>query len=132
MTTTTYTNLGFDWVVFRKFRSLRLPGILGKNLGGTSETSEKSALQSDVKLPKLATMPSWFDLRQIRDLYHYEYIKIEKDIAKLGGRVAYSVAQRQGGNLRRFQALFERRNIVLGHLHHLEPLLGLNVYSNIK
>ena len=22
--------------------------------------------------------------------------------------------------------------IVLGHLHHLEPLLGLNVYSNIK
>ena len=109
-----------------------MPGILGKDLGGTSETSEKWALQSDVKPPKLATMPSQYDLRQIRDLYHYEYIKIEKDIAKLGGRVAYSVAQRQGGNLRRFQALFERRNIVLGHLHHLEPLLWLNVYSNIK
>ena len=109
-----------------------MPGILGKNLGGTSETSEKWALQSDVKPPKLATMPSQFDLRQFRDLYHYEYIKIEQDIAKLGGRVAYSVAQRQGGNLRRFQALFERRNIVLDHLHHLEPLLGLNVYSNIK
>ena len=124
--------MGFDWVVFRKFRSVRLPGILGKHLGGTSETSEKRALQSDVKPPKLATMPSQFDLRQFRDLYHYEYIKIEQDIAKLGGRVAYSVAQRQGGNLRRFQALFERRNIVLGHLHHLEPLLGLNVYSNIK
>ena len=63
-----------------------MPGILGKNLGGTSETSEKRALQSDVKPPKLATMPSRFDLRQIRDLYHYEYIKIEKDIAKLGGQ----------------------------------------------
>ena len=25
-----------------------MPGILGKNLGGTSETSEKRALQSDV------------------------------------------------------------------------------------
>ena len=125
-------HLGFDWVLFWKFQSLHLPGILGKDLGGTSETLEKWALQSDLKLPKLAKMPSQYDLRQIRDLYHYEYMKIEKDIGKLGGRVGYSVAQRQGGNLRRFQALFERRNIVLGHLHHLEPLLGLNVYSNIK
>ena len=106
-----------------------MPGILGKDLGGTSE---KWALQSDLKLPKIAKMPSRYDLRQIRDLYYYEYMKIEKDIGKLGGRVDYSVAQRKGGNLRRFQALFERRNIVLGHLHHLEPLLGLNVYSNIK
>ena len=125
-------HLGFDWVLFWKFRSLRLPGILGKDLDGTSENSEKQALQFDLKLPKLAKMPSRYDLRQIRDLYHYEYMKIEKDIGKLGGRVGYSVAQRQGGNLRRFQALFERRNIVLGHLHHLKPLLGLNVYSNIK
>ena len=124
--------MGFDWVLFQKFRSLRLPGILGKDLGGTSETSEKWALQSDLKPPKIAKMPSRYDLRQIRDLYHYEYMKIEKDIGKLGGRVGYSVAQRKGGNLRRFQDLFERRNIVLGHLHHLEPLLGLNVYSNIK
>ena len=124
--------MGFDWVVFQKFRSLGLPGILRKDLGGTSETLEKRVLQSDLKPPKLATMPSRYDLRQIRDLYHYEYMKIEKDIAKLGGRVGYSVAQRQGGNLRKFQTLFERRNIVLGHLHHLEPLLGLNVYSNIK
>ena len=125
-------HLGFDWVLFRKFQSLHLPGILGKDLGGPSETSEKRALQFDLKPSKLAKMPSRYDLRQIRDLYHYEYMKIEKDIGKLGGRVGYSVAQRQGGNLRRFQALFERRNIVLGHLHHLEPLLGLNVYSNIK
>ena len=125
-------HLGFDWVLFQKFQSLRLPGILGKDLGGTSETLEKQALQFDLKLPKIAKMPSRYDLRQIRDLYHYEYMKIEKDIGKLGGRVGYSVAQRKGGNLRRFQALFERRNIVLGHLHHLEPLLGLNVYSNIK
>ena len=125
-------HLGFDWVLFRKFRSLHLPGILGKDLGGTSETSEKQALQSDLKPPKTAKMPSQYDLRQIRDLYHYEYMKIEKDFGKLGGRVGYSVAQRKGGNLRKFQALFERRNIVLGHLHHLEPLLGLNVYSNIK
>ena len=125
-------HLGFDWVLFRKFQSLRLPGILGKDLGGTSETLEKWALQSDLKPPKTAEMPSRYDLRQIRDLYHYEYMKIENDIGKLGGRVGYSVAQRKGGNLRRFQALFERRNIVLGHLHHLEPLLGLNVYSNIK
>ena len=122
-------HLGFDWVLFWKFRSLCLPLILGKDLGGISE---KQVLQSDLKLPKLAKMPSWYDLRQIRDLNHYEYMKIEKDIGKLRGRVCYSVAQRQGGNLRRFQALFERRNIVLGHLHHLEPLLGLNVYSNIK
>ena len=125
-------HLGFDWVLFRKFQSLRLPGILETDLGGTSETSEKRALQSDLKLPKLAKMPSRYDLRQIKDLYHYEYMKIEKDIGKLGGTVGYSVAQRQGGNFRRFQALFERRNIVLGHLHHLEPLLGLNMYSNIK
>ena len=109
-----------------------MPGILRKDFGGTSETLEKRVLQSDLKPPKLATMPSRYDLRQIRDMYHYEYMKIEKDIAKLGGRVGYSVAQRQRGNLRKFQALFERRNIVLGHLHHLEPLLGLNVYSNIK
>ena len=77
-------------------------------------------------------MPSRYQLRQMRDLYHYEYMKIEQDIGKLGGRVAYTVAQRKEGNLSRFQALFEGRNIVLGHLHRLEPLLGLNVYSNIK
>ena len=77
-------------------------------------------------------MPSWYQLRQMRDLYHYEYLKIEQDIGKLGGRVAYTVVQRKGGNLSRFQALFERRNQVLAHLHQLEPLLGLNVYSKIK
>ena len=108
-------HLGFDWVLFRKFQSLRLPGILGKDLGGTSETSGKWALQSDLKPSKLAEMPSQYDLRQIRDLYHYEYMKIGKDIGKLGGRVGYSVAQRQGGNFRRFQALFERRNICNVH-----------------
>ena len=37
-------HLGFDWVLFRKFRSLRLPGILGKDLGGTSETSENAGV----------------------------------------------------------------------------------------
>ena len=81
-----------------------MPGILGKDVGGTLETSEKRALQSDLKPPKTAKMPSRYDLRQIRDLYHYEYMKIEKDIGKLGGRVGYSVDQRKGGNLRRFPA----------------------------
>ena len=109
-----------------------MSGILGTDLGDTSKTSEKRALQSDLKPPKTAKMPSRYQLRQMRDLYHYEYMKIEQDIGKLGGRVAYTVAQRKGGNFSRFQALFERRNIVLGHLHQLEPLLGLNVYSNIK
>ena len=102
------------------------------DLGDTSETSEKQALQSGLKLGKRLKMPSWWELRQMRDLYHYEYLKIEQEIGQRGGRIAYTVAQRTGRNLTRFQALFSRRDQVLAQLHYLEPLLGLNIYSNIK
>ena len=77
-------------------------------------------------------MPSRWHLRQTKDLYHYEYLKLEREIAQIGGRIGYTVAQRTGGNLSKFQALFARRDQVLAQLHYLEPLLGLNVYSKIK
>ena len=105
---------------------------MGTDLGDTSETSEKRALQSALKPGKGLKMPSWWQLRQMRDLYHYEYLKIEQEIGQKGGRIAYTVAQSTGGNLTRFKALFARRQEVLAQLHYLEPLLGLNICSNIK
>ena len=84
--------------------------------------------------------------RQERDYYDYEYKHIESKIGQLGGRYRYSQLQQQilggrGGRtfpqriqaqLRQFQDLFFRRDIVLEELHRLEPLLGLNVYTNIR
>ena len=83
--------------------------------------------------------------RQERDYYVFEYKHIESKIGQLGDRVRYTQLQQQilggrGGRtfpqriqaqLREFQDLFFRRDIVLEEIHRLEKKLGLNVYTDI-
>ena len=75
---------------------------------------------------------SFFYLRQQRDLYHFEYQHVQRELERLGGRTAYINAQLYGGaNLVKLQRLLERRYYLLSRLKAVEPLLGLNVYAHV-
>ena len=47
----------------------------------------------------------------------------------LGGISQFQKIKETGGNLGRFQRLFERRKYLLDQIRIIEPQIGLNVYT---
>ena len=64
----------------------------------------------------------------MRDYFVYELEHIEGQIVALGGISQFQKIKETGGNLSRFQRLFERREYLLDQIRITEPQIGLNVY----
>ena len=77
----------------------------------------------------MATQASHWELRQMRDYFVYELEHIEGQIVALGGISQFQKIKETGGNLSRFQRLFERREYLLDQIRIIEPQIGLNVYT---
>ena len=77
----------------------------------------------------MATQASHWQLRQMRDYFVYELEHIEGQIVALGGISQFQKIKETGGNLSRFQRLFERREYLLDQIRIIEPQIGLNVYT---
>ena len=75
----------------------------------------------------MATQASNWELRQMRDYFVYELEHIEGQIVALGGISQFQKIKETGGNLSRFQRLFERREYLLDQIRIIEPQIGLNV-----
>ena len=76
----------------------------------------------------MAAQASHWQLRQMRDYFVYELEHIEGQIVALGGISQFQKIKETGGNLSRFQRLFERREYLLDQIRIIEPQIGLNVY----
>ena len=76
----------------------------------------------------MAAQASHWQLRQMRDYFVYELEHIEGQIVALGGISHFQKIKETGGNLSRFQSLFERREYLLDQIRIIEPQIGLNVY----
>ena len=76
----------------------------------------------------MAAQASNWELRQMRDYFVYELEHIEGQIVALGGISQFQKIKETGGNLSRFQRLFERREYLLDQIRIIEPQIGLNVY----
>ena len=61
----------------------------------------------------MAAQASHWQLRQMRDYFVYELEHIEGQIVALGGISQFQKIKETGGNLSRFQRLFERREYLL-------------------
>ena len=59
---------------------------------------------------EMAAQASHWQLRQMRDYFVYELEHIEGQIVALGGISQFQKIKETGGNLGRFQRLFERRS----------------------
>ena len=77
----------------------------------------------------MAAQASHWQLRQMRDYFVYELEHIEGQIVALGGISQVQKIKETGGNLSRFQRLFERREYLLDQIRIIEPQIGLNVYT---
>ena len=77
----------------------------------------------------MAAQASHWQLRQMRDYFVYELEHIEGQIVALGGISQFQKIKETGGNLSRFQRLFERREYLLDQIRIIEPQIGLNVYT---
>ena len=77
----------------------------------------------------MAAQASHWQLRQMRDYFVYELEHIEGQIVALGGILQFQKIKETGGNLSRFQRLFERREYLLDQIRIIEPQIGLNVYT---
>ena len=77
----------------------------------------------------MAAQASHWQLRQMRDYFVYELEHIEGQIVALGGISQFQKIKETGGNLSRFQRLFERREYLLDQIRIIEPKIGLNVYT---
>ena len=77
----------------------------------------------------MAAQASHWQLRQMRDYFVYELEHIEGQIVALGGISQIQKLKETGGNLGRFQRLFERREYLLDQIQIIEPQIGLNVYT---
>ena len=77
----------------------------------------------------MADQASHWELRQMRDYFVYELEHIEGQIVALGGISQFQKIKETGGNLSRFQRLFERREYLLDQIRIIEPQIGLNVYT---
>ena len=77
----------------------------------------------------MAAQASHWQLRQMRDYFVYELEHIEGRIVALGGISQFQKIKETGGNLSRFQRLFERREYLLDQIRIIEPQIGLNVYT---
>ena len=77
----------------------------------------------------MAAQASHWELRQMRDYFVYELEHIEGQIVALGGISQFQKIKETGGNLSRFQRLFERREYLLDQIRIIEPQIGLNVYT---
>ena len=77
----------------------------------------------------MAAQASHWQLRQMRDYFVYELEHIEGQIVALGGISQFQKIKETGGNLSRFQRLFERREYLLDQIRIIEPQIGLNVYK---
>ena len=77
----------------------------------------------------MAAQASYWQLRQMRDYFVYELEHIEGQIVALGGISQFQKIKETGGNLSRFQRLFERREYLLDQIRIIEPQIGLNVYT---
>ena len=75
----------------------------------------------------MAAQASNWELRQMRDYFVYELEHIEGQIVALGGISQFQKIKETGGNLSRFQRLFERREYLLDQIRIIEPQIGLNV-----
>ena len=77
----------------------------------------------------MAAQASHWQLRQMRDYFVYELEHIEGQIVALGGISQFQKIKETGGNLSRFQRLFEKREYLLDQITIIEPQIGLNVYT---
>ena len=77
----------------------------------------------------MAAQASHWQLRQMRDYFVYELEHIEGQIVALGGISQFQKNKETGGNLSRFQRLFQRREYLLDQIRIIEPQIGLNVYT---
>ena len=77
----------------------------------------------------MAAQASHWQLRQMKDYFVYELEHIEGQIVALGGISQFQKIKEKGGNLSRFQRLFERREYLLDQIRIIEPQIGLNVYT---
>ena len=77
----------------------------------------------------MAAQASHWELRQMRDYFVYELEHIEGQIVALGGISQFQKNKETGGNLSRFQRLFQRREYLLDQIRIIEPQIGLNVYT---
>ena len=77
----------------------------------------------------MAAQASHWQLRQMRDYFVYELEHIEGQIVALGGISQFQKIKETGGNLSRFQRLFQRREYLLDQIRIIEPQIGLNVYT---
>ena len=77
----------------------------------------------------MAAQASHWQLPQMRDYFVYELEHIEGQIVALGGISQFQKIKETGGNLSRFQRLFERREYLLDQIRIIEPQIGLNVYT---
>ena len=77
----------------------------------------------------MAAQASHWQLRQMRDYFVYELEHIEGQIVALGGISQFQKIKETGGNLSRFQRLFERREYLLDQIRIIEPQIGLNMYT---
>ena len=77
----------------------------------------------------MAAQASHWQLRQMRDYFVYELEHIEGQIVALGGISQFQKIKETGGNLSRFQRIFERREYLLDQIRIIEPQIGLNVYT---
>ena len=77
----------------------------------------------------MAAQASHWQLQQMRDYFVYELEHIEGQIVALGGISQFQKIKETGGNLSRFQRLFERREYLLDQIRIIEPQIGLNVYT---
>ena len=75
----------------------------------------------------MAAQASNWELQQMRDYFVYELEHIEGQIVALGGISQFQKIKETGGNLSRFQRLFERREYLLDQIRIIEPQIGLNV-----
>ena len=75
----------------------------------------------------MAAQASHWQLRQMRDYFVYELQHIEGQIVALSGISQFQKIKETGGNLSRFQRLFERREYLLDQIRIIEPHIGLNV-----
>ena len=78
---------------------------------------------------EMAAQASHWQLRQMRDYFVYELEHIEGQIVALGRISQFQKIKETGGNLGRFQRLFERREYLLDQIRIIEPQIGLNVYT---
>ena len=77
----------------------------------------------------MAAQASHWQLLQMRDYFVYELEHIEGQIVALGGISQFQKIKETGGNLSRFQRLFERREYLLDQIRIIEPQIGLNMYT---